>query len=128
RLVRQTRFLAAAFRELETRQAEAGADEHVLRARLMASEAAHPYRHVVVAVGDRSTDRYGLWPADWDVLARVPALARLDVVVTDTALAGDLHERLHQLLPGLDEVRGGDAAAAPGPVLHVPPGGALVHV
>ena len=35
RLVRQTRFLAAAFRELESRQAAAGADEHVLRARLV---------------------------------------------------------------------------------------------
>jgi RecB family exonuclease len=130
RLVRQTRFLAAAFRELEARQAEAGADEHVLRARLLATPAARPYRHVVVAVGDRSSDRYGLWPADWDLLARLPALARLDVVVTDTALAGDLHERLHHLLPGLDEVRLGDEGDAPAssPVVRVPPGGALVHV
>jgi RecB family exonuclease len=131
RLVRQTRFLAAAFRELEARQAEAGADEHVLRARLVATPAARPYRHVVVAVGDRSSDRYGLWPADWDLLARLPALARFDVVVTDTALAGDLHERLHRLLPGLDEVRYDDesaATAASGPMLQVPTGGAVVHV
>ena len=75
RLVRQTRFLAAAFRELEARQTEAGVDEHALRARLVASPAPRPYRHVVVAVGDRSSDRYGLWPADWDLLARLPALA-----------------------------------------------------
>jgi RecB family exonuclease len=128
RLVRQTRFLAAAFRELETRQAEAGADEHVLRARLVASPAPRPYRHVVVAVGDRSNDRYGLWPADWDLLARLPDLARLDVVVTDTTLAGDLHERLHHLLPGLDEVRAGEAADASAPVLVVPAGGAQVHL
>jgi RecB family exonuclease len=131
RLVRQTRFLAAAFRELEARQAEAGADEHVLRARLVATPVARPYSHVVVAVGDRSSDRYGLWPADWDLLARLPALTRLDVVVTDTTLAGDLHERLHHLLPGLDEVRLGDesdATGASGPVVQVPPGGALVHV
>ena len=117
RLVRQTRFLAAAFRQLEARQAEAGTDEHTLRALLVASPAPRPYRHVVVAVGDRSSDRYGLWPADWDLLARLPELAELDIVVTDTALAGDLHERLHHLLPGLDEVRGGDATDALAPVV-----------
>jgi RecB family exonuclease len=138
RLVRQTRFLAAAFRELEARQAEAGADEHVLRARLLDSSTARPYRHVVVAVGDRSSDRYGLWPADWDMLARLPGLARIDVVVTDTTLAGDLHQRLHHLLPGMDEVREGDvdAGSAARPVLQVPAprgdvgpsGGAQVHV
>jgi RecB family exonuclease len=128
RLVRQTRFLAAAFRELEARQTEAGADEHVLRARLLTSPAPRPYRHVVVAVGDRSGDRYGLWPADWDLLARLPALAQLDVVVTDTALAGDLHERLHHLLPGIDEMREGDAEDVSRPVLQVPAGGALVLV
>jgi RecB family exonuclease len=128
RLVRQTRFLAAAFRELEARQAAAGADEHALRARLITSPAPRPYRHVVVAVGDRSSDRHGLWPADWDVLARLPALAQLDVVVTDTTLAGDLHERLHHLLPGLDEVREGDDGDASRPVLQVPAGGALAHV
>jgi RecB family exonuclease len=128
RLVRQTRFLAAAFRELETRQNAAGADEHTLRSRVMASPAPRPYRHVIVAVGDRSSDRYGLWPADWDVLTRLPALARLDVVVTDTALAGDLHERLHHLLPGLDEVRGDAVADASRPVLQVPAEDTLVHV
>lgn len=128
RLVRQTRFLAAAFRQLETRQAAAGADEHVLRARLIASAAARPYRHVIVAVGDRSSDRYGLWPADWDLLARLPELSRLDVVVTDTTLAGDLHERLHHLLPGTDEVRAGEASEEGGPILQVPADGELVHV
>ena len=112
RLVRQTRFLAAAFRELETRQAAAGADEHALRTRLVQSPAARPCRHVVVVVGDRSSDPYGLWAADWDLLARVPGLERLDVVVTDATLAGDLHERLHHLLPGIDEVRAEPADAA----------------
>jgi RecB family exonuclease len=128
RLVRQTRFLARAFRELETCQAGAGADEHVLRARLMASPAARPFRHVVVAVGDRSSDRYGLWPADWDLLARLPGLTRLDVVVTDTTLAGELHERLHHLLPGADEVRAGDGGEDGGPALQVTRDGELVHV
>jgi hypothetical protein len=49
RLVRQTRFLSAAFRELESRQAAAGADEHLLRARLVQVAAPRPWRHVVVA-------------------------------------------------------------------------------
>jgi RecB family exonuclease len=129
RLVRQTRFLAAAFRELELRQAAAGLDEHTLRARLLDSPAPRPCRHVVVAVGDRSGDPYGLWPADWDLLARLPGLERLDVVVTDRALAGDLHERLHQQLPGLDEVRVESGEAVPSvPLLQVPADGALVHV
>ena len=35
RLVRQTRFLVAAFRDFERRSAECGDDEHMLRARLM---------------------------------------------------------------------------------------------
>jgi RecB family exonuclease len=129
RLVRQTRFLAAAFREFESRQAEAGADEHMLRATLRESAAERPWCDVVVAVGDRSNDPYGLWPADWDLLARLPGLERLDVVVTDATLAGDLHERLHHLLPGIEEVRGEPDEAAPGgPLLQVPPGGALVHL
>ena len=128
RLVRQTRFLSAAFRELESRQAAAGADEHVLRARLVQMAAPRPWRHVVVAVGDRSSDPDGLWPADWDVLARLPGLERLDVVVTDATLAGDLHERLHHLLPGIDEVRADPDAPPAEPLLQVPPDGAVVHV
>jgi len=128
RLVRQTRFLSAAFRELESRQAAAGADEHVLRARLVQAAAPRPWRHVVVAVGDRSSDPDGLWPADWDVLARLPGLERLDVVVTDATLAGDLHERLHHLLPGIDEVRADQDTPPAEPLLLVPPGGAVVHV
>jgi RecB family exonuclease/inactivated superfamily I helicase len=128
RLVRQTRFLAAAFRVFEARQAEVGADEHALRARLVRSAAPRPCRHVVVAVGDRSCDAYGLWPADWDLLARLPGLERLDVVVTDATLAGELHERLHHLLPGIEEVRRDPAPGPPSdPLLVVPPGGELVH-
>ena len=48
--------------------------------------------------------RSALLPADWDLLTRVPNLERLDVVVTDTMLAGALHERMHQVLPGIEEV------------------------
>jgi len=117
RLVSQTRFLAAAFREFERRIAEDGEDEHARRARLATSPALRPYQHIVLTVTDRAFDPYGLFPADWDLLTRVPHLERLDAIVTDTMLAGALHERMHQVLPGIDEVAF-DAAAAPrAPVL-----------
>jgi len=117
RLVSQTRFLAAAFREFERRIAEHGEDEHARRARLATSPALRPYQHIVLTVTDRAFDPYGLFPADWDLLTRVPHLERLDAIVTDTMLAGALHERMHQVLPGIDEVAF-DAAAAPrAPVL-----------
>ena len=106
RLMRQTRFLSAAFREFEKRCEEAGGvDEHGMRERLLAAEADPPWRHIIVAVRDRAADRYGLYPVDWDLLARVPGLQRLDVVVTDATLAGSFHERIHRSLPGLEEVR-----------------------
>jgi RecB family exonuclease len=128
RLVRQTRFLAAAFRELERRQTAVGADEHELRATLVRTPCLRPYRHAIVAVGERAVDPYGLWPSDWDVLARIPGLRRLDVVVTDAALAGEPHERIHHLLPGIDEVRDQSSGDAIEPMLNVPADGALVHV
>jgi RecB family exonuclease len=127
RLVRQTRFLAAAFREFERRTRVAGADEHELRGRVIAETPERPYRHVIVTVGDRSSDPHGLETADWDVLARVPGLDRLDVVATDRRLAGALHERIHQLLPGIEEVRFAGGEARRPPVLVVPPGGAAIH-
>ncbi len=106
RLMRQTRFFAAAFREFERRCAAAGGlDEHAMRAKLLTTTASAPWRHVIVAVRDRAGDPYGLCPVDWDLLARVPGLDQLDVVVTDTMLAGSFHERIHQLLPGIEEVR-----------------------
>ena len=61
RLLRQTRFLAAAFRGYEARLAGSGSvDEHALRAQLLNAESARPIRHVVVTVGDRSVDPAGL--------------------------------------------------------------------
>ena len=113
RLVRQTRFLAAAFREFERRCDEAGGvDEHGIRERVLAVEGDQPWRHVIVAVRDRAADRYGLYPVDWDLLARLPELRRVDVVVTDATLAGSFHERIHQWLPGIEEVRAGSTTAA----------------
>lgn len=119
RLVRQTRFLVAAFREFERLVAEAGADEHALRAAVIATAAGRPIRHVVLTVADRSVDPRGLLAADWDLLSRVPALERLDIVVTDGRLAGALHECMHRLLPGIEEVRFDADPAAP-PRLFVP--------
>ena len=104
RLVSQTRFLAAAFRAFERRIAEHGEDEHARRHRLATTPAARPYRHIVLTVTDRAFDPYGLSPADWDLLTRVPHLERLDAIVTETMLAGALHERMHQVLPGIEEV------------------------
>ncbi len=136
RLVRQTRFLAAAFHEFENRCAAAGCDEHGRRRDLL-TPASRPIRHVVAAVGDQAFDRNGLTAADWDLLARLPGLERLDVVVTDRTLAGAFHERVHALLPGIEEVRfaaagdqvvaGADDSERRGPVLVVPDGERRLH-
>ena len=126
RLVRQTRFLVATFRDFERRVREAGADEHQLRDRLLAEAAATPWRHAIITVADRGFDPYGLYPADWDLLARLPGLTSLDIVVTDTVLAGALHERMHSVLPGLEETRSDDAAPESTPQV-VAAGQSIVH-
>ena len=121
RLVRQTRFLVSAFRQLERQCAALGAfDEHAVRTHVRETAAVRPWTHVIVAVGDRSLDPNGLYRADWDLLSRVPRLEQLDVVATDQTVAGVFHERIRDLLPGIDEVR---FAREPSrvPVLLVPP-------
>jgi RecB family exonuclease len=120
RLVRQTRFLAEAFREFERRSAEHGSDEHERRERLVSTAARRPYRHLVLTVTDATFDSHGLFPADWDLLTRVPGLERLDVLVTDTMLAGALHERIHQMLPGIEEIRFEPAISSRLPALLIP--------
>ncbi|HEY6360908.1 MAG TPA: PD-(D/E)XK nuclease family protein [Vicinamibacterales bacterium] len=128
RLARQTRFLVSAFRHFERLSAASGGiDEHMLRSEVIERAANRPWRHAILAVGDRSRDPHGLTLVDWDVLSRVPGLERIDVVVTNSQLAGSFHERIHQRLPGIEEapVESGVGAA---PVLLVPPGGALVHL
>jgi len=130
RMRQQTRFLASTFREYERRVAESGRlDEHTLRDRLIAEAAIDPVRHVVIAVPDWIADPNGLFVADFDLLARIPGLARIDVVCTERILASGFHERLHNWLPGIEELAAsaidGFIAADPvKPVLITPPGGA----
>ena len=126
RLVQQTRFLVAAFREFERQCSSVGVDEHGLRDRLRRTAADRPVRHVVLSVSDRGFDPHGLVPADWDLLARLPGLERVDVVVTDTVLAGALHERMHHLLPDIAEERF-EFEAASSPILVTPSSDVLTH-
>ena len=128
RLVLQTRFLARAYEHFETLRDDTGsADEHVLQRDLMATPAPRPWRHVVVTVADRTSDIHGLFAADWDLLARLPGLERLDVIATDGTVAGAFHQRIHQLLPGIEEVRL-DGGAPHRPRILAPAGGAVVHL
>lgn len=129
----QTRFLADAFRDYERRVRESGGcDEHTLRERLMAEPAADPVPHVIVTIPDWIADAEGLYPADFDLLTRIPGLELLDIVSTERVLASGFHERLHTWWPGLDEVGVDDVAQASQdgarafkpakPVLITPPG------
>jgi PD-(D/E)XK nuclease superfamily len=106
RMLRQTHFLVAVFRELERRSAATGrVDEHGLRARLLEEQAGGPYRQIVLTIGDQAGDARGLWPADYDLLARVAGVERIDLLATEQVLAAGLHQRMHETFPGLDEQR-----------------------
>ena len=127
RLLRQTRFLAATLRAFQRRQADTGRlDEHGLRRRAVAEGLARPLVHVVGAVADHAADPDGLWPADFDLLARLPALERIDVVATEAVLDAGFHERLVELLPEIEEERF-ESAADRAPVLVAPAGGTEFH-
>ena len=129
RLIRQTKFLVAAFRAFEEASAATGAlDEHRLRAVVRVTRAARPWRHVVVTVGDRASDPHGLWNCDLDLLARIPGLEQLDFVVTESCLAGALHDRMHRLFPGIEEQQPLDEGTRSEPILIVPPGTGVAHV
>jgi RecB family exonuclease len=118
RLLRQTRFLAAAFRGYETCVAESGAvDEHALREELLKRESPRPLRQVVITIGERSVDTAGLWPCDFDLLTQLPLLQQVDVVATRASLAAGLFDRLEKLMPGFEEgslpTEEADVAGAP---------------
>lgn len=112
RLLRQTKFLAAAFRGYEARLAASGSvDEHALRSHLLQTEPARPLRHLIVTVGERTTDSAGLWPADFELLTRAPLLERVDIVATDGTIAAGFLDRLQKFMPGFEEADvPGDAA------------------
>jgi RecB family exonuclease len=115
RLLRQTRFLAAAFRSYEGRLRSGDAlDEHALRERLIAEPAADPLRHLIVTVADWIADPDGLFAADFDLLARLPGLECLDIVATDGTLNSGFDERLRNWWPGLEEISARDLAGVPG--------------
>ncbi len=106
RLLRQTRFLARTFHGYQRRVAALGVlDEHVLRERLLEEASPRPYRNVVVAVGDEEHEAGGLARADFDLLTRLPGLEAIDLVATEDQLETGLWERLHDLLPGLEDIR-----------------------
>ena len=120
RLFRQTRFLVAAFRQFEALvQASGRLDEHALRQRLLQDDRPGAYRRVIVSIPDQAADPRGLWTADFDMLARLPGLEGLDIVASENILAAGFHERIHDLLPGIEEER--KHVSGPLPVLVAPP-------
>ncbi|HET7617247.1 MAG TPA: PD-(D/E)XK nuclease family protein, partial [Vicinamibacterales bacterium] len=124
RLLRQTRFLAAAYRRYEARVRESGrVDEPLLRERLIATPATDPLRRVVVTTSDWIGEMPGLSKADFDLLTRLPGLEQIDVLATSEVLASGFHERVKEWLPDLDEVEGRHLCEwreAPLPTLLVP--------
>jgi len=104
RLLEQTRFLVSVFRDFEQKIEESdGLDEHALRALLLTDPCLQPVRHVVVTVPDQAASENGLWPADFDLLTRLPGLERVDVIATEQMLQSGLLERIHERLPGIEE-------------------------
>ncbi len=122
RLLRQTRFLVAVFEELERRVAATGRlDEHGLRERLLDASRAGPYGRVILTVADQAADPRGLWSADYGLLSRIPGLERIDVLATEPVLATGFHQRLHDLFPGLEELRLDSSCTEPVLVAPAPP-------
>jgi RecB family exonuclease len=120
RLLQQTRFMVAAFRDYDARVERSGRlDERRLRSALIDAKPPRPFRHLVLAVGDQAADPVGLWPADYDLLLTLPGLERIDVVATELELAAGWHERLLDALPGIEECRLRDLDEAP-PLLSAP--------
>ena len=72
---------------------------------LVETPLARPYRTAIVAIGEAAHDINGLSSADFDLLARLPDLESLEILATEGQLATGLLERLHGLLPELEEVR-----------------------
>ena len=111
KLLQQTVFLSALYQRYEENLTAAGvSDEHAVRERLMAEGS---LQRLVVAVGDRTADPDGLWPADFELLSRMPQLESIDIVCTEAMLAAGLLERLHAVLPELEEGHHGETRPLP---------------
>ena len=128
RLVRQTHFLASAFRHFERLVSTTDRlDAHALRRQLISEPAADPWRHIVLAVGDYTIDRHGLFPADWDLLTRIPR-CRTHRCRGNRRDGGPFFSRAHpQRLPGIEETHAETDDPRQPPVLLVPSGDALTH-
>ena len=114
RLYRQTLFLTATFSAFEALVRESGRlDEHALRGALLESAQAPAFTHVILTVADQVADPRGLWTADYDLLARLHGVEAIDVLATENVLASGFHQRIHDVLPGIEEVRSGTSSAPP---------------
>ncbi len=121
RMLQQTRLLGAAFRAYERRMADSGAcDEHVLRERLLVEPSPVPLRSIIVTVADWIAEPNGLFAADFDLIARLPGLETIDLIVTDAILASGFHQRVHDWLPGLEEIEYRPKFVQSMPTLTVP--------
>lgn len=129
RLLAQTSFLVAVFREYE-RMLLAGdwLDEHRLRALVLEHGLVRPIRHMVLTTADHAAEPEGLWPADFDLLTRLEQLSRIDVVATDHVLDSGFRLRLFDWLPGLEERRVETDEPSPTLVMPAPDSGRAFHV
>jgi RecB family exonuclease len=128
RLLSQTQYLTAVFREYERALVADGAvDEHRLRDLVVTATLSPPLSRIVLTMADQAGEADGLWPADFDLLTRLSGLAAIDVIVTEHALDAGFRERLFEWLPGIVEASGPPAHDAM-PVLVVPsPAGAPAY-
>ena len=111
RMLAQARFLAETFRGYERRVQLSGAcDEHGLREQLITNPSSNPIREVVVTLGDWIADPSGLYLADFELLTRVPGMEAIDIVATAGLLESGFHQRIHEWLPGIEEVEASEAA------------------
>lgn len=123
RMAVQTRFLAGTFRGYEARLADLGAcDEHSLRHLLLARPSTTSFRHLIVTTADWIADPAGLFVADFDLIARIAGLERIDLVATEGTLTSGFHQRVRDWLPGLDEVDATALVAETRPTLVAPAG------
>ena len=114
RLLLQTHFLVAAFRAYELRRDNLdGVDEHQLRALLLVSDRLTPMSEVIVTIPDQVAHPFGLYAADFDLLARLPHLEQITLIATDALLDCGYRERLDDMFPGLDEERVKNTERAP---------------